>query len=72
MTEPRDLIGAFFRTLARRHTRYSLEEIGGFFGGRDHTTVMHAVKTVENRLESDVDFARSVVAIEGQLKLSGS
>ncbi|MCA9310703.1 MAG: chromosomal replication initiator protein DnaA, partial [Phycisphaerales bacterium] len=24
--------------LARRHTRYSLEEIGGYFGGRDHTT----------------------------------
>jgi chromosomal replication initiator protein len=24
--------------LARRHTRFSLEEIGGYFGGRDHTT----------------------------------
>lgn len=58
--------------LARRHTRYSLEEIGGFFGGRDHTTVMHAVKTVETRLQSDADFARSVVAIEGQLKLSAA
>ncbi len=55
--------------LARRHTRYSLEEIGGFFGGRDHTTVMHAVKTVETRLETDADFARSVVAIEGQIKI---
>jgi chromosomal replication initiator protein len=32
--------------LARRHTRYSLDEIGGYFGGRDHTTVMHAVKTI--------------------------
>ena len=31
--------------LARRHTRYSLEEIGGYFGGRDHTTVLHAVRT---------------------------
>ncbi len=58
--------------LARRHTRYSLEEIGGFFGGRDHTTVMHAVKTVETRLESDVEFARSLVAIEGQVKLTGT
>ncbi|MCS7033406.1 MAG: chromosomal replication initiator protein DnaA, partial [Phycisphaerae bacterium] len=33
--------------LARRHTRYSLEEIGGYFGGRDHTTVMHAVRTID-------------------------
>ncbi len=57
--------------LARRHTRYSLEEIGGFFGGRDHTTVMHAVKTVETRLESDAEFARSVVAIEHPLKVTG-
>src|SRR3712207_6547158 len=34
--------------LARRHTRYSLEEIGGYFGGRDHTTVLHAVRTVRS------------------------
>ena len=33
--------------LARTLTNHSLEEIGGYFGGRDHTTVMHAVKTVE-------------------------
>ncbi len=58
--------------LARRHTRYSLEEIGGFFGGRDHTTVMHAVKMVETRLESDTDFARSLVVIEGQFKSIGA
>ena len=33
--------------LARRGTpRYSLEEVGGYFGGRDHTTVLHAVRVV--------------------------
>ena len=37
--------------LARRHTRFSLEEIGGYFGGRDHTTVLHAVRTVDQRLQ---------------------
>jgi len=36
--------------LARRHTRYSLEEIGGYFGGRDHTTVMHADKKIRNEI----------------------
>ncbi|MDP7008039.1 MAG: chromosomal replication initiator protein DnaA [Phycisphaerales bacterium] len=35
--------------LARKHTRFSLEEIGGYFGGRDHTTVMHAIKTVDSK-----------------------
>ena len=33
--------------LARKHTRFSLEEIGSYFGGRDHTTVMHAIRTVD-------------------------
>ncbi|MBX3404996.1 MAG: chromosomal replication initiator protein DnaA [Phycisphaeraceae bacterium] len=54
--------------LARRHTRFSLEEIGGFFGGRDHTTVMHAVKTIEARLDSDAEFARRIVVIENLVK----
>jgi len=33
--------------LARHLTRHSLEEIGGYFGGRDHTTVLHANRTIE-------------------------
>ena len=33
--------------LARMHTKASLPAIGAAFGGRNHTTVMHAVKTVE-------------------------
>lgn len=54
--------------LARRFTRFSLEEIGGYFGGRDHTTVMHAVRTVEERRELDNDFAQVVVSLESQIK----
>ncbi len=42
--------------LARERTRFSLEEIGGFFGGRDHTTVMHSVAVVENRLQAEAQF----------------
>ena len=33
--------------LARELTRHSLEEIGGYFGGRDHTTVLHAKRTID-------------------------
>lgn len=54
--------------LARKHTRYSLEEIGGFFGGRDHTTVMHAVKTVGDRCQVDPEFGRVVQALDSQLR----
>ena len=53
--------------LARRHTRYSLEEIGGYFGGRDHTTVLHAVRTVDGDMKEDPDINRQVTHIDGQL-----
>jgi chromosomal replication initiator protein len=43
--------------LARQLTTLSLGEVGGFFGGRDHTTVLHAVKTIgdERTLDSELD-----------------
>jgi chromosomal replication initiator protein len=46
--------------LARRRTAYSLEEIGGYFGGRDHTTVMHAIRTIKDRVELDPQLAGQV------------
>jgi chromosomal replication initiator protein len=46
--------------LARTLTRHSLEEIGGYFGGRDHTTVMHANRTIETMRENDVQFQASL------------
>jgi len=53
--------------LARRHTRYSLEEIGGYFGGRDHTTVMHAIKTINSRRGDDAQLLNDVERLEEQL-----
>lgn len=44
--------------LARQITRHSLEEIGGFFGGRDHSTVIHAVEKMEELRRSDPSTAR--------------
>jgi len=52
---------------ARKHTRYSLEEIGGYFGGRDHTTVLHAVRTVTDDVKTDPQIAEQINHIEGQL-----
>jgi len=53
--------------LARKHTRYSLEEIGGYFGGRDHTTVLHAVRTVDGDVKEDRHIAEQLTHIEAQL-----
>lgn len=39
--------------LARKLTKHSLEEIGGHLGGRDHTTVMHACKKIDQNREND-------------------
>jgi chromosomal replication initiator protein len=56
--------------LARQHTPHSLEEIGGFFGGRDHTTVLHANKLVSARREHDVAFRSRLEQIESLLRQS--
>ncbi|MBR5879093.1 MAG: chromosomal replication initiator protein DnaA [Akkermansia sp.] len=39
--------------LARRHTSSSLQDIGAAFGGRDHGTVLHAMRTIEEKLRED-------------------
>jgi len=42
--------------MARNLTRHSLEEIGGYFGGRDHTTVLHANRSIESKRKEDPQF----------------
>ena len=49
--------------LAKNHTSLSYPEIGRQFGGRDHTTVMHAVKTIENLMTSNAQLAEDVELI---------
>lgn len=39
--------------LARELTSLSLEEIGGHFGGRDHSTVLHGVRAIQEQLAND-------------------
>jgi chromosomal replication initiator protein len=41
--------------LAKELTNHSLPEIGDAFGGRDHTTVLHACRTIKTMLNTDVD-----------------
>jgi chromosomal replication initiator protein len=53
--------------LARQLTKHSLQEIGDAFGGRDHGTVIHACKTVENMMEQDDSVRGSVEFLKSQL-----
>ncbi|MEQ8844853.1 MAG: chromosomal replication initiator protein DnaA [Phycisphaerales bacterium] len=53
--------------LARKHTRHSLEEIGGYLGGRDHTTVMHGASKVAELLKTDPAFAAELERLEARM-----
>ena len=54
--------------LAKQLTARSLPEIGRKFGGRDHTTVMHAVKKVDELREQDSSFAEDVELLRRMLE----
>jgi chromosomal replication initiator protein len=47
----------------KRLTRRSFPDIGQRFGGRDHTTVMHAVKRIEELAIKDAAFAAELTEI---------
>ena len=54
--------------LSKQLTSRSLPEIGRKFGGRDHTTVMHAVKKVEELRGNDMGFAEDVDLLRRMLE----
>jgi len=53
--------------LSRTLTKHSLQEIGDAFGGRDHGTVIHACKAVDNMMEQDSTTRGSVEFLKTQL-----
>jgi chromosomal replication initiator protein len=53
--------------LSRELTPKSLPDIGRRFGNRDHTTVMHAIRAVRNRMESDREVALDVEVLRERL-----
>jgi chromosomal replication initiator protein len=53
--------------LSRQLTQLSLNAIGEAFGGRDHGTVLHAVRTVKDRMEVDQQIRQVVNRLELQL-----
>jgi chromosomal replication initiator protein len=54
--------------LAKVLTLRSLPEIGRRFGGRDHTTVLHAVRKIENLAGTDSALAEEIEGLKRQLQ----
>lgn len=54
--------------LSKKMTPASLPHIGREFGGRDHTTVMHAIRKVEDLIKRDELMAADITKIENRLK----
>ncbi len=53
--------------LSKKMTTRSLPEIGRRFANRDHTTVIHAVKTITKLSESDEEMKKNLIQIKGLL-----
>tara|TARA_B100001123_G_C14345874_1_gene645053 strand:- start:21 stop:506 length:486 start_codon:yes stop_codon:yes gene_type:complete len=53
--------------LCRELTSCSLNSIGLFFGKRDHSTVIHACKTTEDRIAADSGVANTISNLKNQL-----
>lgn len=54
--------------LAKKMTPRSLPEIGRIFGGRDHSTVIHAVKTIEQLRQTNPEIDSDIRALQRQLE----
>lgn len=54
--------------LAREETGMSLVEIGDFFAGRDHTTVLYAVERVAERVRTDEPFRQTIERLRDRIR----
>jgi chromosomal replication initiator protein len=54
--------------LAKETTQKSLPEIGELFGGRDHTTVLHAVRKITAARATDAELNHALHVLEQTLK----
>jgi chromosomal replication initiator protein len=44
-----------------------LQSIGSRFGGKDHSTVVHAIKSVKKEMETDAAFARLIEGLKNSI-----
>lgn len=53
--------------LMRECSSISLQSIGSRFGGKDHSTVVHAIKSVKKEMETDPSFARLIEGLKNSI-----
>ena len=53
--------------LARQLTGKSLQSLGKYFGSRDHTTILHSFRSVQERLASDAELRGTLANLQGML-----
>ncbi|MBD3285472.1 chromosomal replication initiator protein DnaA [candidate division WOR-3 bacterium] len=53
--------------LVRKLLNFSLKEIGRYFGGKDHTTVLHAIDKISRLREEDLTFKEKLMGIEQRI-----
>ena len=56
--------------LAKQLTDKSLKNIGDYFGGRDHSTVIYSCKAVQDLMDTDSSFKDTVGEIEKKVAMS--
>jgi chromosomal replication initiator protein len=53
--------------LSKKHTKYSAVQIGAQIGGKDHTTVLYAGKVIQNLIDTDKGFKKTMHNLEKKL-----
>jgi chromosomal replication initiator protein len=53
--------------LSRELTTCSLTQIGQHFGGRDHTTVLHAIQKIREKMNEDVSLKSAILQLTKEL-----
>ncbi len=68
-TQPLAMARQVAMYLSREFTDNSLKTIGLYFGGRDHSTVIHAVKCIRNKIRVDSSLADKIAHLRSDLRL---
>ncbi len=53
----------------KKYTSHSLKSIGQYFGGRDHSTVSHALQAIEDMLDTEPHFKRAFEDLQQKMKI---